>query len=389
MKRVLIIAPYNRGTIGLCSLNLYEAFCQRKDCIVKCVCVHKFPNGHDGLEDCDYCIQAEAPVLLKWLNLLKQIIWFKKVKQVFKPDVTISTLGGCSTISVLSGGSDKKIGVFHSPYFQEKAKGTIVYLNTLFSYQFIYPHLDRLACVSAEVKRSILSRFPRFEKKDVQVVYNVHNTDVIFAKASEPIPPSERGVVTSDSVLYLGRLDANKAPMRTLSAFHHALPFLSKESNLLFIGNSVGLIMSDLKQYVNNNGLENRVFFLGFRANPYNYLSKVKCLVSSSYSEGLPGALIEALLLGKRIVTTNSSEGIWEILSCHEDYNPDLNGIYQCNDGFISSNLASKDKSKNSTDIDNLSKALVMCMNTDTPVEFFFKYSIQANQIVEQLLSGC
>ena len=83
-KKILIVAPYNNGTIGLCSLNLFNAFKQRNDCVVKYVYVHKFENGYEGLDDCEYCVSSAAPVYLKWLNLFKQLSWLKRIKKSFK-----------------------------------------------------------------------------------------------------------------------------------------------------------------------------------------------------------------------------------------------------------------------------------------------------------------
>ena len=60
--------------------------------------------------------------------------------------------------------------------------------------------------------------------------------------------------------------------------------------------------------------------------------------VSSSKSEGLPGVLIESLILGKPIVTTNSSRGVWEILSCDEQYDSNLKGMLHAADGIITPN---------------------------------------------------
>lgn len=385
-RRILIVAPYNTATIGLCSLNLYKAFLQRKDCEVKCVCVHHFRNGYEGFEGTEYCVNSEAPVYLKWLNLFKQIKWLKRVKREYSPDITISTLSSCSTLNVLSGGNDRKIGVFHAPHYQEKVKGIIVYLNTLLSYRLVYPRLDRIVCVSEEVKKSILTAFREYKKKDVKVIYNVHDIENIQLKAKEPIPDGEKHIVTSNSIMFLGRLDKNKAPMRALKAFTEALENLPEDSNLLFIGKDADNSKQELMEYAKERGITNRVHILGFRSNPYIYLSRVKCLVSSSYSEGLPGVVIEALVLGTPVVTTNSTAGIWEIMSCYDKYDENLPDVFSCSDGFISSNMTIKHTEKESEDIKNLSVAFTKCLNSEKKVDFKFKNNIQGDKIVSQFL---
>ena len=67
-------------------------------------------------------------------------------------------------------------------------------------------------------------------------------------------------------------------------------------------------------------------------------MARSTALVSSSKSEGLPGVLIESLILGKPVVTTNSSRGVWEILSCDENYDAQLRDIMYASDGIITPN---------------------------------------------------
>lgn len=385
-KKILIVSPYNNGTIGLCSMNLFKAFRQRTDCEVKFIVVHKFQDGYKEIDECDYCITAEAPIYLKWMNLIKQLRWLKMIKKHFKPDLTISTSYTCSTINILARGNDVKIGIFHAPHFQEREKGIIVYLNTLLNYSFVYPRLDGIACVSSEVKNSITSNFAQYKNKDVRVIYNIHDIGGIYSKSRECIPHEESNIVTSNSVVYVGRLDRNKAPIRSLKAFHLGLQQLPHNANLIFIGKDYDNVLSELEEYVHKHSLEERVFFLGFRDNPYKYLSKVKCLISSSYSEGLPGVIIESLLLGKRVVTTNSSSGIWEIMSCYDSYDESLSGLYECNNGIITSNL-SKPNDDNPSDIDNLSNAIVRIIASNSIVDFTFKDNIQSSAVTEQFLS--
>ena len=78
-----------------------------------------------------------------------------------------------------------------------------------------------------------------------------------------------------------------------------------------------------------------------------------RAIVSSSKSEGLPGVLIESLILGKPVVTTNSSRGVWEILSCDDQYDAKLKERFHTKDGVITPNT--QDEQLN---IEQLAKAL-------------------------------
>lgn len=387
-KRILIVVPYNNGTIGMCSRNLYVAMKEREDIDVKAVVVHRFEDDRlPEFEHVDSCMRKEAHPFLKWTNLIKQIIWLRRIKKNFKPDITVSTLGGCSTINVLSGGSDKKVGIFHAPHYQERSKGKIVYLNTIINYKYVYPKLDRIACVSNEVKNSIIKAFPWFKEKDVRVVYNVHNINAIYSKAEECLDPEESMVVDENTILYIGRFDKNKAPQRALLAFIRSINKLPKDAKLCYIGKDVQKLQPEMELLIKKNNLTGRVHFLGFQSNPYKFLSRAKGLISCSYSEGLPGVMIESLLLGKPIVTTNSSEGVWEIMSCHESYIKELKSYMVFSDGIISSNLAYNNGTFESFDIDNLATAILNIYSEEFTPEFQFRVLIDKEKILTQLLS--
>lgn len=385
-KRILIVAPSNKGTIAMCTLNLYKAFFENPSFEVKCVIVHRFRNGLSEFEECESCVTYVSSIYTKFFGLIKQTLWLKSIKQNYRPDITISTMNSCSVINVLSGGYEKKVGIIHCPHTQTIALGYIIYLYTLFIFRFIFPKLDKLACVSEEIKDSILNSFSCYKHKYVEVIANLHNMNEIMTKSNEQISSDEEKIITSNSLLYLGRLDKNKAPMRALKAFNLAIESLPKNANLLFIGNDQDNLLASLEAYVRCNSISNRVYFLGFQSNPYKYLARVKCLISTSYSEGLPGAMVEALYLNKPVISTNSSKGVWEILSCHEYYQPLLDDIFVTNDGVISSNLSVKEKSKKEFDILNLSKAILNIYEKKKQVSFRFNEQLAPDIVIEKIL---
>ncbi len=52
----------------------------------------------------------------------------------------------------------------------------------------------------------------------------------------------------------------------------------------------------------------------GFMRNPYPYIAKARCLVLSSLHEGFPVILIEALGLGRPVISTDCETGPREII---------------------------------------------------------------------------
>lgn len=336
-QKILLVAPYNSGTIAACSLNLWKVLSEKLNYDVKCVVKHRFENGFPEFDQCEYYSDHAPKGGLKNITtIVSQIKWLRNIKQNFNPDQTISTLTSCSALNVLSGGKDLKTGIFHSPHYQAKMKGKVTYTFALLYYKFLFPHLDRLFCVSKEVKESIIKSFPQIPASKVTVVYNAHNVNDIKSKANESLDSSEEDELFNKPIfLYVGRFDNNKAPERAVSSFAEA--FSNSDEQLVFIGGDnryqekVKLIAQQLK-------VIDRVHFLGRKINPYKYIARAKALISCSYSEGLPGVIIESSILGVPVVSTNSSVGVWEILSCDYDYNPNMTNNYISPYGIITPN---------------------------------------------------
>lgn len=70
-----------------------------------------------------------------------------------------------------------------------------------------------------------------------------------------------------------------------------------------------------LEKMIDELGIGNRVEILGFMKNPYPVIKNAKLLILSSEREGLPTVLIEALILGTPVVSTDCVSGPSEILT--------------------------------------------------------------------------
>ena len=69
-----------------------------------------------------------------------------------------------------------------------------------------------------------------------------------------------------------------------------------------------------LKQYVNENNLNNNVYFLGWRSDMPDLLNSIDIYASTSYSESLPDVLRDAMAAGKPIVASNVG-GTFELIN--------------------------------------------------------------------------
>jgi len=399
-KKILLVVPSNDGTIAFVSHNLYEAFLKAPNVEIKVALIYKFSDkdlsalGKEfSFEDSYSFSGAKVSGLNKQLSFFRMIFWLRKIKKEFKPDMTISTLNSCSTINVLAGGKDYKIGLFQSPHFQSKVLGFLIHCQNILSYIFFFPFLDSLFCISQEVYNSILKSFPLIDKKKVEVVYSVHNVSLITKLASEDLDEFEMNYFKGNVILYCGKLESNKAPDRLVKSFGMNIDLFPKDTHLIFIGEDQNYyektknywtIIQPLLEYYK---ISDRVHYWGMKSNIYKYMSRAKVVVSSSYSEGLPGVHIESLIIGTPVVSTNSSQGVWEILSCNDKYNRNLDGIFVADNGIISSNLSFTDITKYDVDIENMANAIEYILNDKLGNKvFLFKEKILAKNVVKKYL---
>ena len=385
-KRILIVVSGNYdGAISRCSWNIYSAYKRHnEEYDVKCVLLQKVKNGMSEYNGMETYSEHTHGIFGKLFPTISKALWLKRIKKEFAADYTISTLFSVNLINVLSGSKGKTIGIFHSPYKQGKSFGMLKYMASLLSYNFIYPWLDKLACVSTEVQQS-LGVFPLISQKKIEVIYNIHNIESIISKSEiNVMTDEEKSIFSNPTLLYCGRMDPNKAPDRALLAF--ARSNRPENAQIVFIGVDKGNLIPKLNAIAEKNNISDKIHILGKKDNPYPFFKQAHALISSSYSEGLPGVMIESLILGTPVVTTNSSKGIWEIFSATENYDSKLSNIFENECGCISSNLAYFDKSNEKIDNDNLKSAVDRIWNRKSTPIFKFKEMVLGDAIIKQLI---
>lgn len=71
---------------------------------------------------------------------------------------------------------------------------------------------------------------------------------------------------------------------------------------------------TQLEAMINERQLHDRVRIIGFQRNPYPWMARAELLVLCSDHEGMPNVLVEALICGTRVVSTDCPSGPREIL---------------------------------------------------------------------------
>lgn len=137
-------------------------------------------------------------------------------------------------------------------------------------------------------------------------IYNPFDVNSIKSQALAENPYSGQ-----DYMIHLGRFHEVKRQDRLLAAFALAnLPY-----KLLLAGQGSKSAVQALKKQVVKLGLENKVEFIGFQSNPMPIIRGAKAMILSSDSEGLSSVLVESIICGTPVVSTNCPGGVSEIMT--------------------------------------------------------------------------
>lgn len=229
---------------------------------------------------------------------LKEPINFRKFIRN-KYDTIISFLEGMSTIYLSEIECDNKIAWVHIDLEKHR-------LMSIEEEKKIYSKYNKIICVSNQAKTSFINLYPEYKEK-VEVIYNPIDSKEILEKSNEEIEEFRNKNFTFISV---GRLVKQKGFDILLKA-HKLLLEEGVLHNIVILGE--GSERESLENCIRKNELENSIKLLGFKANPYPYIKNADAYVLSSRYEGYPLVLCEALVLNKKIVSTDCT-GAVEVL---------------------------------------------------------------------------
>lgn len=317
MKRILILIPSgNIGGVEIASYNLVDIFL---DAGYNVKIVKIFKNKNDVLkrENEEFLIDGHLGknILKKIFKLLELLNKLRKLNKLFKPDIIISNGDFCNTLAGMIFLREKKIGTVHSIKSIEIQNQGFYGKFCLFGIKYLYHKFSKIVCISEGIKQDLLKNFKNIPDEKIEVIYNYHDFKKIKMLSKEEIVNEyEKKIFESDVILSIGRIVKTKGPWHLVKAFsliYKKYP----NAKLVFIG-PVDMEMEDiLKNLIKKLRMEGVVLFLGRKNNPYNFLKNAKMLAMTSYFEGLPNVIVEALAVNTPVISTDSSLGIWEAIA--------------------------------------------------------------------------
>ncbi len=221
----------------------------------------------------------------------------KEMSKFGKFDAIISNLPRADRV-VKQLSHPNKFFVIHMSYKAEIDRfSTKRAIKKLKLYRYLYNN-EKIITVS----KAIINDFKELniKYKNATTIYNPFDFEYIRKKGEEKIDIDYKYIISPSAFRVQKRYDV------MLDAFR----LIEKDIKLLILAKKD----PKLEDMIKKRGLQNRVKILGFKQNPYKYIKNAKLLVLSSDREGLPTVIIESLILGTPVVSTDCPSGPSEIL---------------------------------------------------------------------------
>lgn len=168
-----------------------------------------------------------------------------------------------------------------------------------------YMEFDKIACCSDSVRERFLlgSKLPDSKVYTVRNFYDLHLTSY----QSEDTELVDESFV---NIVLVARLSNEKGVLRAIEALVQ-----SKREDIRYYIIGDGPQREEIVRLISKYQLDSRVRLLGEKRDPYRYLIQADWLLVPSFHEAAPMVFDEAMLLGTKVITTNTTSAE-EMIGC-------------------------------------------------------------------------
>ncbi|MFP4987007.1 CDP-glycerol glycerophosphotransferase family protein [Staphylococcus pseudintermedius] len=225
---------------------------------------------------------------------------------------------------VLASGAKKKYILLHSDIksdMERTVKGKRPHYQNLKGVISLYPYFDKLVSVSEATKKLNQSNFGGLKLKnrhiDSRNTINIEKINQLvdddsdlFEKNGTPVLPTltEHGMEAIESsqddfkIVSVGRLSPEKGFDLLIKAVAELAPKYP-QLKLYILGD--GPLKGTLKSLVEQLGIQNHVYFLGQRRNPFFIVKRADVFALTSHYEGQSMVILEALTVGTNVLASD------------------------------------------------------------------------------------
>ncbi|MEK5107644.1 glycosyltransferase [Cytobacillus sp. FSL K6-0129] len=271
-------------------------------------------------------IKPNNNLLLKIINVLRRVIYIRRIKKELRIKATISFLNSANIVNILSKRADKVIISERSHL--SKGKDSLLTKINKFTTKIFYNKADQIVGISKGVAQDLIDNFG-LNGEIVNYIYNPIETKKVREQSREPLFGDYANYFT---IVNVGRLSNAKGQWHLIRSLVHVKKIV-KNIKLVILGQ--GELASYLKKLVEDLNLQENVEFIGFDNNPFKYISKSDLFVFSSIYEGFGNVIIEAMACGVPVISTDCKSGPREIIAPKTGIELETNKIEYCEFGVL------------------------------------------------------
>lgn len=346
MKRILLIIPnIDFGGAQRSFIALAEALMERYEVQVCTFNIEENILFRLPFEVRSLDVRGGRNLPDKVLMLWRRVQSLKKLKQQFRPDVSISYLEGSNYLNILTGKKDKVvISIRGSQTYDETISGLQGTFRKKVLMPVLYPKADAVVALNQGIKKELTGQYGVSEDK-VKVIHNYYRLEDMRKAGREALPEPFSRVFDQPCFVYAGRLAVEKGITELIEVFA-GIKKTTADTRFVIVGE--GALNNDLISEAENMGLmvwhpaagdtkpeEADIVFTGYQANPYAFIQRARALLIASSSEGGPNILAESLILGTLVVSADCPDGPRERLAPGTGYARSLSVAEKAPNGWL------------------------------------------------------
>lgn len=248
-----------------------------------------------GIPVVDLRLPSRPGVIAKVINVLRRGMRLRKLKKEAQIDIAYSFGPTANLANIASGGRAKMWLGIRSYMDMGNPKQIRLFCRCA----------DMVVCCSETICREVQEKYRCRKAVTLQNPFDIKEVKLLSGREEAELPWKEGRILIS-----MGREDSVKGFWHLLKSFALVHEKLS-DTRLMIIGKGE---FEPYKELAEKLGVNEDVFFTGLKKNPYPYLKKGTLYVLTSYYEGFPNAMVEAMSMGLPVIATDCKTGPREIL---------------------------------------------------------------------------
>jgi len=172
---------------------------------------------------------------------------------------------------------------------------------------------DRVVTICDDMNSETAGLYPDLKTK-LHRIYNPMNLKRVKEMAGREgdLTPHEKELMASPYLLSVMRLTTYQKDFKTLVEAFKLVKEEGYPGKLYLLGG--GPDRDEIEKMIEASGMEKEIILLGQKENPYLWMKNSELLVHSSKFEGFGMVLIEAMALGRAVISTDCPVGPKEVL---------------------------------------------------------------------------